>query len=70
MDIEIKEIYKWYHLQLTLCHAQILVAIFTQFTNLSLTISIIDYNVESPLDLLAYLPWPNIFLCIIALTMI
>ncbi|CAB4439321.1 unnamed protein product [Rhizophagus irregularis] len=65
-----KEMYKWYHLQLTLCHAQILVAIFSQFTYMSIMASKYNYNVESPFDLLKYIPWPSILLCIIALIMI
>ncbi|UZO05259.1 uncharacterized protein OCT59_025617 [Rhizophagus irregularis] len=74
MDTEntkIKEIYKWYHLQLTLCHAQILVAILSQFTYMNIMISIIyGSNVGSPFDLLKYIPWPSVLLCIIALIMI
>jgi hypothetical protein len=64
------EIYKWYHLQLTLCHAQILVAIFLQFTYIFLIKSIYNYKMRSPIDLLKYIPWPNIFLPIITLIMI
>uniref|UniRef100_U9URL7 Uncharacterized protein n=1 Tax=Rhizophagus irregularis (strain DAOM 181602 / DAOM 197198 / MUCL 43194) TaxID=747089 RepID=U9URL7_RHIID len=67
MDTEntkIKEIYKWYHLQLTLCHAQILVAILSQFTYMNIMISIIyGSNVGSPFDLLKYIPWPSVLLC-------
>ncbi|CAB4463955.1 unnamed protein product [Rhizophagus irregularis] len=70
MNTEIKEIYKWYHLQLTSCHIQILVAMFSEFTYISLLVTKYGYNVENPFEILKYLPWPNILSCIIALIMI
>ncbi|GET51451.1 hypothetical protein GLOIN_2v618031 [Rhizophagus irregularis DAOM 181602=DAOM 197198] len=70
MNTEIKEIYKWYHLQLTSCHLQILVAMFSEFTYISLLVRKYGYDVENPLEILKYLPWPNILSCIIALIMI
>ncbi|UZO27158.1 uncharacterized protein OCT59_019364 [Rhizophagus irregularis] len=66
IDTKIRKIYMWYYLQLTLCHAQILAAMFSVDTY----ISIYRTDVNSPIDLWKCIPWPSILLCIIALIMI
>ncbi|CAB5362715.1 unnamed protein product [Rhizophagus irregularis] len=66
-DREIRRIYKWYYLQKTLCHAQIIVALFLHFSYLYALMP------EDTIELLSFLkiiPWPNASLCIIAFTMI
>ncbi|PKC01799.1 hypothetical protein RhiirA5_504421 [Rhizophagus irregularis] len=49
---------------------EILVAMFSEFTYISLLVTKYGYNVENPFEILKYLPWPNILSCIIALIMI
>ncbi|RGB29527.1 hypothetical protein C1646_818455 [Rhizophagus diaphanus] len=66
-DREIQRIYKWYYLQKTLCHAQIIVALFLHFSY------IYAFMPEETISLFSFLkiiPWPNASLCIIAFTMI
>ncbi|POG82789.1 hypothetical protein GLOIN_2v1493904 [Rhizophagus irregularis DAOM 181602=DAOM 197198] len=43
---------------------------FSEFTYISLLVRKYGYDVENPLEILKYLPWPNILSCIIALIMI
>ncbi|PKY49735.1 hypothetical protein RhiirA4_465830 [Rhizophagus irregularis] len=69
-DLKTSEIYKWYYWQKTLCHAQIIVAIFLLFIYSSISLEY-GYNVESPIDLFTkFIPWPIVLLCLIILTMI
>uniref|UniRef100_U9TWT7 Uncharacterized protein n=1 Tax=Rhizophagus irregularis (strain DAOM 181602 / DAOM 197198 / MUCL 43194) TaxID=747089 RepID=U9TWT7_RHIID len=65
-DREIRRIYKWYYLQKTLCHAQIIVALFLHFSYLY---ALMPEDIEL-LSFLKIIPWPNASLCIIAFTMI
>jgi hypothetical protein len=63
------EIYKGYNRQKILCHAQILVALCSQFTYIALMIED-ETIVENPVDLLRYVTWPNVLLCLIVIMMI
>lgn len=65
----ILEIYKGYNRQKILCHAQILVALCSQFTYIALMIED-ETIVENPFDLLRYVTWPNVLLCLIVIMMI
>jgi hypothetical protein len=59
-------IYKWYYFQKTLCHAQIIVALFLHF---SYSYAFMPETIDL-FSFLRIIPWPNASLCIIALTMI
>ncbi|GET03282.1 hypothetical protein GLOIN_2v1776151 [Rhizophagus clarus] len=65
-DREIQRIYKWYCLQKTLCHAQIIVALFLHF---SYSYAFIPTK-TGLFSFIKIIPWPNASLCIIAYTMI
>ncbi|CAB4439323.1 unnamed protein product [Rhizophagus irregularis] len=66
---KIPKIYKGYNRQKILCHAQILVALCSQFTYIALMIED-ETIVENPVDLLRYVTWPNVLLCLIVIMMI
>ncbi|PKY56291.1 hypothetical protein RhiirA4_476479 [Rhizophagus irregularis] len=65
--VNVTFILKTYYLVMS---REILVAMFSEFTYISLLVRKYGYNVENPLEILKYLPWPNILSCIIALIMI
>ncbi|CAB4412553.1 unnamed protein product [Rhizophagus irregularis] len=68
-DPKISKIYKRYNRQKILCHAQIIVALCSQFNYIGL-MEKDGIIVESPFDLLKYVTWPNVILCLIVIFMI
>ncbi|CAB4388709.1 unnamed protein product [Rhizophagus irregularis] len=68
-DPKIPKICKGYNRQKILCHAQILVALCSQFNYIAL-MEKEGIIVENPFDLLRYVTWPNVLLCLIVIMMI
>ncbi|CAB4463965.1 hypothetical protein RhiirA5_426151 [Rhizophagus irregularis] len=68
-DPKIHKIYKGYNRQKILCHAQIIVALCSQFTYIAL-MEKDGIIVKNPFDLLKYVTWSNVILCLIVIMMI